>query len=124
MVRWWHARWRRKLVSCEAAVCLLCACTFFHFWKTAGRLGAKKFAIIDIKIRLKYTFIQEFIMTSPPSDPSRRERKRDARRQEVLEAAARLFKSKGYEATSVDDIAEEADIAKGTIYYHFETKEE
>jgi AcrR family transcriptional regulator len=62
--------------------------------------------------------------TPPPSDPSRRERKRDARRQQILEAAGRLFKSKGYEATSVDDIAEEADIAKGTIYYHFDTKEE
>lgn len=54
----------------------------------------------------------------------RREAKREATRQEILTAAADLFKTKGYESTSVDDIALAADVAKGTFYYHFKAKED
>ncbi|MGD9681289.1 MAG: TetR family transcriptional regulator [Candidatus Obscuribacterales bacterium] len=54
----------------------------------------------------------------------RREEKREATRQEILSAAADLFKTKGYESTSVDDIALAADVAKGTFYYHFKAKED
>jgi AcrR family transcriptional regulator len=39
-----------------------------------------------------------------------------------LAAASDLFKNRGYDTTSVDDIAEAADVAKGTFYYHFEKK--
>jgi len=53
----------------------------------------------------------------------RREDKRDLTRQQMLTAAAELFAAKGYESTSVEDIAERANVAKGTFYYHFETKE-
>lgn len=54
----------------------------------------------------------------------RRELKKEATRQDLLAAAANLFKTKGYEATSVDDIAMAADVAKGTFYYHFPAKED
>jgi AcrR family transcriptional regulator len=54
----------------------------------------------------------------------RRELKKEATRQEILTAAADLFRTKGYEATSVDDIAAAADVAKGTFYYHFQAKED
>jgi TetR/AcrR family transcriptional regulator, regulator of autoinduction and epiphytic fitness len=54
----------------------------------------------------------------------RRELKKEATRQEILTAAAELFRTKGYEATSVDDIALAADVAKGTFYYHFQAKED
>ncbi len=54
----------------------------------------------------------------------RREEKREATRQEILAAAGELFKSKGYETTSVDDIVEAANVAKGTFYYHFEKKDD
>ncbi len=54
----------------------------------------------------------------------RRELKKEATRQEILTAAAELFRTKGYEATSVDDIVLAADVAKGTFYYHFQAKEE
>jgi AcrR family transcriptional regulator len=53
----------------------------------------------------------------------RREDKKDLTRQQMLTAAADLFAAKGYESTSVEDIAERANVAKGTFYYHFETKE-
>lgn len=44
------------------------------------------------------------------------------RKQELLQIAYRLFLTKGYEETSVDEIIAEAKIAKGTFYYHFESK--
>lgn len=54
----------------------------------------------------------------------RREEKREATRQDILAAASELFKTKGYETTSVDDIVESANVAKGTFYYHFEKKDD
>jgi AcrR family transcriptional regulator len=41
-----------------------------------------------------------------------------------MEAAARLFRERGYAATTVDEIAEAADVAKGTFYYHFASKDQ
>ena len=46
------------------------------------------------------------------------------RRQELLETARRLFITKGYEKTSVNDILKEVGIAKGTFYYYFSSKED
>lgn len=54
----------------------------------------------------------------------RRERKKEETRQAILAASSELFKEKGYEATSVDEIVNRADIVKGTFYYHFESKEQ
>ncbi len=51
-------------------------------------------------------------------------KKGERRKQELLEIAYSLFISRGYENTSVDDIIEQAGIAKGTFYYYFETKEQ
>ncbi|MCR5099435.1 MAG: TetR/AcrR family transcriptional regulator [Lachnospiraceae bacterium] len=54
------------------------------------------------------------------SDPKSTEE----RRKEIIEAARKLFLSKGYEATSTVDIMNAVGIAKGTLYYHFTSKEE
>lgn len=62
-------------------------------------------------------------MNQPPP-LGRRERKKEETRQAILAAASELFKEKGYEATSVDEIVNRADIVKGTFYYHFESKEQ
>ncbi|GIX29696.1 MAG: hypothetical protein KatS3mg124_0168 [Porticoccaceae bacterium] len=45
------------------------------------------------------------------------------RREEILQVAARLFASRGFEATSVRDIAEAVGILSGSLYHHFATKE-
>ena len=46
------------------------------------------------------------------------------RRRRLLDAAAKLFSSFGYTDTSMRDIAREAGILSGSVYYHFESKEE
>ncbi|HOO27718.1 MAG TPA: TetR/AcrR family transcriptional regulator [Lachnospiraceae bacterium] len=48
----------------------------------------------------------------------------EERKEEILDAAERLFGVKGYDKTSVLDIMNEVGIAKGTLYYHFRSKEE
>jgi len=55
--------------------------------------------------------------------PSRRERRRSATRQRLLEVALQLFCERGFEATTVEDITEAADVAKSTFFNYFETKE-
>lgn len=42
----------------------------------------------------------------------------------ILIAAKKLFSEKGFESTSVDELAEAAQVAKGTIYVHFKNKDE
>ncbi|MGB5824754.1 MAG: TetR/AcrR family transcriptional regulator [Proteocatella sp.] len=51
-------------------------------------------------------------------------KKYDERRDEILDAAERLFYSKGFERCTVNDILKEVDIAKGTFYHYFKSKEE
>jgi len=47
---------------------------------------------------------------------------RDTRREQILEAALKLFISKGYENSTVDEIANEAGLSKGSIYWYFKSK--
>lgn len=49
--------------------------------------------------------------------------KGERRKKELLKIAYRMFIEKGYDNTSIDEIIAEADIAKGTYYYHFPSKE-
>jgi AcrR family transcriptional regulator len=53
---------------------------------------------------------------------SRAQRLRESRRAAVLSVARRLFSQKGYHATSIHDIIESAEIARGTFYLYFESK--
>ena len=55
---------------------------------------------------------------------SRREREREARRLEILEAARKVFGARGYEGATLDDVAREAEFAKGTLYSYFDSKAE
>ncbi len=55
---------------------------------------------------------------------ARRERERLARRQSILTAAYELFVEKGYDATTMDDIAERAELSKPTLYAHFKNQDE
>jgi AcrR family transcriptional regulator len=57
-------------------------------------------------------------------EPSRRERKALERRLAILRAAAGVFRDRGYEGASMDEIAERLDMAKGNLYYYFKNKQE
>lgn len=57
-------------------------------------------------------------------DLGRRERKKQVTRQALTAAAVRLFTERGYDETSVADIAEAADVSKRTFFLHFPTKED
>ncbi|MGL4695486.1 TetR/AcrR family transcriptional regulator [Enterococcus larvae] len=48
----------------------------------------------------------------------------DERKTEILDTAKRLFLSKGYDKTTINDILKEIGIAKGTFYHYFKSKEE
>lgn len=48
----------------------------------------------------------------------------EERKKEILDAAEELFTAKGYDGTSTTDILERVGIARGTLYYHFKSKEE
>jgi AcrR family transcriptional regulator len=61
---------------------------------------------------------------SQPESMSRRERKRHAKEELLLAAARELFANKGYDATTIDEIAERADFGKGSVYSYFRSKEE
>ena len=45
-------------------------------------------------------------------------------RKNILECAKRLFSKRGYERTSLSDIAKYSGVSRGAIYWHFESKED
>lgn len=55
---------------------------------------------------------------------SRRIRKRELLRGRIVSEAVRLFSEQGIDAVTVEQVAEAADVGKGTIYNYFETKED
>ena len=49
--------------------------------------------------------------------------RRQATQAAILKAAKRLFGERGFAATTIDDVAASARVAKGAVYHHFATKE-
>lgn len=45
-------------------------------------------------------------------------------KRKIFEASMKLFAEKGYDATSIEEITSTVGVAKGTLYYHFSSKEE
>ena len=45
-------------------------------------------------------------------------------KRKIFETSMKLFAEKGYEATSIEEITATVGVAKGTLYYHFTSKEE
>ncbi len=54
----------------------------------------------------------------------RRRREKERRRKEIVDAAERVFFSKGYDNATMDDVAETAELSKGTLYLYFDGKED
>jgi len=54
----------------------------------------------------------------------RKEREKVQRKNDIIDAAERLFFKYGFDRVSIDQIAEEAELAKGTIYLYFRSRED
>ena len=54
----------------------------------------------------------------------RKERERERRRQQIIVAAKRVFSVKGFNKTTMEDIAKEAELSPGTLYLYFKNKDE
>lgn len=54
---------------------------------------------------------------------NRRNREREERRAAIVEAARAVFLRKGFAAATMDEVAAEAEVSKGTVYLYFESKD-
>jgi AcrR family transcriptional regulator len=54
----------------------------------------------------------------------RRKRERESRRNAILKSARKLFFEKGFKSVTVESIARKAELSKGSIYLHYNSKEE
>jgi AcrR family transcriptional regulator len=54
---------------------------------------------------------------------SRRERKKEETRERIFQEAVRLFHTRGFENTTIDEITEKADVAKGTFFNYYPRKD-
>jgi TetR/AcrR family transcriptional regulator len=54
----------------------------------------------------------------------RKEREKEHRREEILDAAQHVFFEKGLYAATMDEIAEKAELSKGTLYLYYKSKED
>jgi TetR/AcrR family transcriptional regulator len=59
-----------------------------------------------------------------PMDAARRKRRKLRREREIIEGARRIFAERGYEDTTVKDIADGLDISVGAVYIYFRDKDE
>jgi TetR/AcrR family transcriptional regulator len=64
------------------------------------------------------------ISAAPVLEAHKRERRKEARPGELLEAALDLFVEKGYAATRAEEVAVRAGVSKGTLFLYFPSKEE
>jgi TetR/AcrR family transcriptional regulator len=64
------------------------------------------------------------VNTTDPITPHKRERRKQDRPGELLEAALDLFVEKGFAATRVEEVAMRAGVSKGTLFLYFPSKED
>lgn len=91
------------------------------------RYGKEVVLSIKLLIYTEYKYILSIIICQwgylcMPSD--RRSRKRLATREDISEAATRLFYERGFDRVTVDEIAEAADVGRMTVFNHFPRKED
>jgi len=64
----------------------------------------------------------ESLTAAPPRGTSRRERRKQITRAELIRAGRKLFSERGLYEVRIEDLAEQADVAKGTVYLYFQGK--
>jgi TetR/AcrR family transcriptional regulator len=68
--------------------------------------------------------ISKFISTQTATLSAKRERRKEARPGELLDAALDLFVEKGFAGTRAEEVAARAGVSKGTLFLYFQSKEE
>jgi AcrR family transcriptional regulator len=68
--------------------------------------------------------VQVSNLGSNRNGPERLRRRSEARRLDILRAAARVFRRRGFAAAGMREIADEADLSPGNLYYYFSGKDE
>jgi TetR/AcrR family transcriptional regulator len=68
--------------------------------------------------------LSKFIAARHDEAPAKRERRKEARPGELLDAALDLFVEKGFAATRAEEVAARAGVSKGTLFLYFPSKEE
>jgi len=63
-------------------------------------------------------------MVNNPKSMNRSKRKKEETKHKIVDIAMNLFKQQGFESTTLEQIAEEVDVAKKTIYNYFPNKED
>ncbi|MEH6402062.1 MAG: TetR/AcrR family transcriptional regulator [Sneathiella sp.] len=93
-------------------------------WK--GTYGWSKHTSLDVKKRHGEAsrIVIKKVQSDVMQDDKNTVRKSERTRQTILNAAAKLFKERGYTATTLRDVADEAGLKAGSIYYHFASKDE
>jgi AcrR family transcriptional regulator len=66
----------------------------------------------------------ETALLHPAAEHTARQRRKEARPQELLDAALALFAEKGFSATRAEEVAQRAGVSKGTLYLYYPSKEE
>lgn len=92
-------------------------------WRRQLQLSllSSKVQLVRVFIGLLYCYDQ--LMSDSSAPVGRRERKKAATRQSIADAALRLFLERGYDAVSVRDVADAADVSTTTLFKHFTGKE-
>ncbi|STZ88729.1 TetR family transcriptional regulator [Mycolicibacterium fortuitum] len=62
-------------------------------------------------------------MVDQPAGSSRMARRRDRRKAEIVKTATRILTESGYQGMSLEEVAEQTDIAKATLYHYFSSKD-
>lgn len=62
--------------------------------------------------------------TESGKSPSRQKRRYGRTRKRILEAARTVFAERGLSAATVEEIADRADVGRGSVYYHFDSKDD
>jgi AcrR family transcriptional regulator len=70
------------------------------------------------------TLVHRPAVSPQPRPPTRNERRRAQTRARLLAAARKLFATRGFEQTTIRDVARDADTALGSFYNYFRTKED
>jgi AcrR family transcriptional regulator len=69
--------------------------------------------------------VPHFALPAPAAtEAPTRQRRKDARPQELLTAALQLFVERGFAATRIEEVAQRAGVSKGTLYLYYPSKEE